>query len=165
MFKKYKVFVEKEIGDVICCLRTDRGGEFTSPKFNNFCSIHRVNRQLTTTYTPQQNRVVERKNRTIMNMVRSKLSGKEVPKEFWPEAINWSIYVLNRSPTLAVKDVTPEEAWSGIKPCVDHFHVFGCVAHVHMPDSKKKKLDNKSFRCVLLGVSEESKAYRLYDPI
>jgi hypothetical protein len=74
-----------------------------------------------------------------MNMVRSMLSGKEVPKEFWPEAINWSIYVLNRSPTLAVKDITPEEAWSGIKPCVDHFRVFGCVAHVHMPDSKKKK--------------------------
>ena len=139
MFKKYKVFVEKEIGDVICCLRIDRGREFTSLKFNNFCSIHRVNRQLTTTYTPQQNGVVERKNRTIMNMVRSMLSGKEVPKEFWPEAINWSIYVLNRSPTLAVKDITPEEAWSGIKPCVDHFRVFGCVAHVHMPDSKKKK--------------------------
>jgi hypothetical protein len=75
-----------------------------------------------------------------MNMVRSMLSGKEVPKEFWPEAINWSIYVLNRSPTLAVKDVTPEEAWSGIKPYIDHFRVFGCVAHVRMPDSKKKSL-------------------------
>ncbi|KAJ8631555.1 hypothetical protein MRB53_024878 [Persea americana] len=71
----------------------------------------------------------------------------------------------SKSPTLAVKDVTPEEAWSGIKPCVDHFRVFGCVAHVHVPDSQRKKLDNKSFKCVLLGVSEESKAYRLYDPI
>jgi hypothetical protein len=100
-----------------------------------------------------------------MNMVRNILSGKEVPKEFWPEAVNWSVYVLDRSPTLAVKDVTPEEAWSRIKPCVDHFCVFGCVAHVHVPDSQRKKLDNKSVKCVLLGVSEESKAYRLYDPI
>ncbi|BBG96684.1 transposable element gene, partial [Prunus dulcis] len=103
---------------------------------------------------PAAKRVAERKNRTIMNMVRSMLSGKEVPKEFWPEASH-----------SCCKDVTPEEAWSGIKPCVDHFRVFGCVAHVHVPDSRRKKLDNKSFKCVLLGVSEESKAYRLYDPI
>ena len=85
MFKKYKVFVEKEIGDVICCLRIDKDGEFTSLEFNNFCSImHGVNKQLTTTYTPQQNGVAKRKNRTIMNMVCSMLSKKEVPKEFWP---------------------------------------------------------------------------------
>lgn len=73
--------------------------------------------------------------------------------------------MLNRSPTLAVKDMTPEEAWSGIKPNVDYFRVFGCIGHVHVSDSKRKKLDDKSFQCVLLGMSEESKAYRLYDPV
>jgi transposase InsO family protein len=126
MFKKYKVFVEKKIGDVIWCLKIDRGEEFTSLEFNNLCSMYGVNRQLTTTvYTPQQNEVAERKNRTIINIVCNMLSGKELPKEFWPEVVNWSVYVLNRSPTLAVKDVTPEKAWSGIKPCVDHFRVFG----------------------------------------
>lgn len=88
-----------------------------------------------------------------------------MPKTFWPEAVNWTVYVLNRSPTLAVKDITPEEAWSESKPSVDHFRVFGCISHVHIPDSKRTKLDNKSMRCVLLEVSEESKAYRLYDPI
>ncbi|RVW45415.1 Retrovirus-related Pol polyprotein from transposon TNT 1-94 [Vitis vinifera] len=61
--------------------------------------------------------------------------------------------------------MTPEEAWSGSKPSVDHFRVFGCISHVHIPDSKRTKLDDKSVKCVLLGVSEESKAYRLYDPI
>lgn len=69
------------------------------------------------------------------------------------------------SPTLVVKDMTPEEAWSGFTPTVDHFRVFGCIGHVHIPDSKRTKLDNKSFKCVLLGLSEESKAYRLYDPV
>jgi len=71
---------------------------------------------------------------------------------------------LNRNPTLAVKNKTPEEAWSGVKPSVEQFRVFGCIAHVHVPDSNKTKLDDKSLSCVLLGVSEESKAYRLYDP-
>jgi hypothetical protein len=64
-----------------------------------------------------------------------------------------------------MKDRTPEEAWSGVKPSVEYFRVFGCVSHVHIPDSKKTKLDNKSISCVLLGVSEESKAYKMYDPI
>ena len=61
--------------------------------------------------------------------------------------------------------MTPEEAWSGIKPSVEHFRVFGCVSHVHIPDAKRTKLEDKNFSCILLGVSEESKAYRLYDPV
>ncbi|CAL2276266.1 unnamed protein product [Prunus armeniaca] len=100
-----------------------------------------------------------------MNMVRCMLSEKKIPKSFWPEAVNWTVHVLNRSPTLIVKNMTPEEAWSGIKPSVEHFRVFGCVSHVHIPDAKRTKLEDKSFSCVLLGVSEESKAYRLYDPV
>ena len=109
-FKRYKAAVERESGCRIQCLRTARGGEFTSNAFNKFCSIEGIKRQLTTTYTPQQNGVSERKNRTIMNMVRCLLAGRDVPKLFWLEAVKWATYVLNRSPTLSVKDVTPEEA-------------------------------------------------------
>ena len=98
-------------------------------------------------------------------MVRSMLSEKKIPKTFWSKAVNWTVHILNRSPTLAVKNKTPEEAWSGFKPLVAYFRVFGCVSHVHIPDCKRTKLDDKSVRCVFLGVSEESKAYRLYDPI
>ena len=75
------------------------------------------------------------------------------------------MHVLNRSSTFAVQHKTPEEAWGKLKPSVDYFRVFGCISHVHVPDSKRTKLDDKSFSCVLLGVSEESKAYKLYDPI
>lgn len=165
IFKKFKVAVEGESGCRIQCLRTDRGGEFTSNEFSNFCSNQGIKRQLTTAYTPQQNGVSERKNRTLMNMVRCLLNGRNVPKMFWPEAVKWAAYVLNRSPTLSVKNITPEEAWSDVKPTVKHFRVFGCVAFVHVPSVNRKKLDNRSTRCVLLGVSEESKAYKLYDPV
>ena len=75
------------------------------------------------------------------------------------------MHVLNRCPTLAVQNRTPEEAWSGIKPTVEYFRVFGCLAHVHVPYQKRIKLDDKSLQCVLLGVSDESKAYRLFDPV
>ncbi|KAJ9565577.1 hypothetical protein OSB04_001543 [Centaurea solstitialis] len=153
-FKCFKACVEKETGSFIQCLRTDRGGEYNSTELR------------TTTHSsifPQQNGVAERKNRTLLNMVRSILAERGVPKEYWAEAANWATYPLNRSPTLAVKNVTSEEAWSGTKPDVDHFRIFGCLAHVHVPKQKRKKLDDKSKGCVLFGVSEESKAYRLYD--
>ncbi|XP_073219743.1 uncharacterized protein [Cicer arietinum] len=110
-------------------------------------------------YSPK-NGVAERKNRTIINMVRSLLCGKGVPITFWPEAINWSIYILNRSPTLDVKNKTSEEAWSDCKPSVSYIKIFGCIGHVHIPDAKRTKLENKSCKCILLGTSDESKGYR-----
>ena len=82
MFKYFKNLVEKETYHKIKCLRTDRGREFTSQEFNQFCKENGIKRQLTAAYTPQRNGVVERKNRTIMNMVRCMLSEKKIPKSF-----------------------------------------------------------------------------------
>jgi len=165
VFKKFKALVEKQPGVSIQILRTDKGGEYTSKEFVEFCNDQGIQRQLTVSYTPQQNGVAERKNQTIIKMVRSVLTERRVPRFFWPEAVNWVVHILNRSPTLAVKNITPEEAWSGMKPFVSYFKTFGCIEFVHVPDKKRSKLDDKSVKCVLLGVSEESKAYRLYDPL
>lgn len=164
-FKQFKALVEKESSCHTNCLITNRGGEYTSNEFNEFCSSNGIKKPLTAAYTPQQNGEAERKNRTILNMVRCMLSGKHLPKEFWAYAVKWSVYVQNRSPTTALEDMTPEEAWSGLKPAVHYFRTFGCVAHVHVPEAQRKKLDDRSVKCILLGVSEESKAYQLYDPI
>ncbi|KAI5422236.1 hypothetical protein KIW84_045631 [Lathyrus oleraceus] len=68
------------------------------------------------------------------------------------------------SPTFAVKNLTPEEAWSGRKPTIDYFRIFGCIAYAHIPDEKRRKLDNKGEKCIFLGVSDKSKAYKLYNP-
>ena len=84
--------VEKESGMSIKFLRTNRGGEF-----NDFCQQHGVKRQLTTAYTPQQNGVVERKNCTVMNLVRARFTKKKVPKNLLPEDIRWTIYILIRA--------------------------------------------------------------------
>lgn len=100
-----------------------------------------------------------------MNAVRSMLSERQVPKSFSSEAARWSVHIQNRSPTAALENTTPEEAWSGTKPKVDYFRVFGCIAHAHIPDQRRIKLDDKSKKCVFLGVSDESKAWRLYDPV
>ncbi|GAA0186280.1 non-receptor serine/threonine protein kinase [Lithospermum erythrorhizon] len=95
-----------------------------------------------------------------MNMVRAMLSAKNMPKTLWPEAVNWTFYILNRCPTLAVKDMTPQEAWNGIKPSVIDLKIWGCLVHAHVPSVHRSKLDNRSSMCIFLGVSHETKGYR-----
>nr|KYP43529.1 Retrovirus-related Pol polyprotein from transposon TNT 1-94 [Cajanus cajan] len=80
---------------------------------------------------------------------------KSILKSFWPEAVNWVVHVVNRSPTLVMQNKTPEEAWGGKKPFVRYFKVFGCVAHVHVGHSSRTKLYKRSVTWVLLGVKDE----------
>ncbi|KAE8705324.1 hypothetical protein F3Y22_tig00110429pilonHSYRG00698 [Hibiscus syriacus] len=80
---------------------------------------------------PQKNGVAERKNRTILDMARSMLKGKKLPKEFWAEVVACAVYLSNRSPTRSVWGKTPQEAWSGRKPGISHLRTFGSIANVH----------------------------------
>lgn len=139
-------------------------GEYNLQEFTKFCKSHGIKRQLTVAYTPQQNGVCERKNRAIMNMDESILARSCVPKSFWSEAVNWSLHILNRSPTLAVQNLTPDETWSGEKPDAGHFRIFGCISYADILDEKGKKLNNKSEKCIFLGVGKNIKAYKLYNP-
>jgi hypothetical protein len=164
-FKRFKAMVEKISGCFIKALRSDRGGEYMSTAFSNFCDYHGIKRFLTAPYSPQQNGVAERKNRTILDMVRSMLKSKGMPKEFWAEAVQCAVYVQNRCPHAAVKDQTPQEAWSGYKPTVSYLKVFGSVAYAHIPNQRRTKLDDKSKKLVFIGYDEKAKAFKLFDPI
>ena len=97
-------------------------------------------------------------------MVRSMLKTKGVPKEFWAEAVKCSVYIQNRCPHKHLNMKTPQELWTGYKPNVAHFRVFGSVAYAHVPDQQRKKLDDKSRKLVMFGYEDHTKAYRLYDP-
>ncbi|MCO5594613.1 hypothetical protein L7F22_048646 [Adiantum nelumboides] len=156
--------VEKEKDLKVKSIRSDRGGEFLSENFARWCKSEGIRRQLTTPYTPSQNEVVERKNRTIMEMARAMLAHASLPRSYWAEACNTAVYIQNRSPTHALQDMTPFQAYYGRKPTVLHFRVFGCSAFVHIPKEKRQKLDFKSRKLLFLGYSAESDAYRLYDP-
>ena len=165
VFKRFKSYAEKKSGYALKVLRTDRGGEFLSKEFISFCEEHGIHRQLTASYSPQQNGVAERKNRSLVEMAKSMLKAKELPNNFWAESVHTAAYILNRSPTSSLHDMTPFEAWNGWKPKVNHFKVFGCLAYVHVPSQKRQKLDDNSMKCIFIGYSIESKAYRFYDPL
>ena len=91
---------------------------------------------LTNFYTPQQNGVVERMNRTLLGMARSTLSFKKLSSTYWEEAIHTTIYLRNRSPTDSLDEITPYEAWFGFKPRVKHLRVFGLVCYALDPKEK-----------------------------
>jgi transposase InsO family protein len=162
-FQNFKALVENESGCHITSLRSDNRGEFCSKEFNNFCAKHGIKRQYTTPYTPQQNGVVERRDRTITEMSRCMLQNRCVPNRFWAETVFTTVYLLNRSPTMAVKQKTLEEAWFGRKPKVSHLKVFGSTAYTWIPAAKRTKLVPKSKKMMLTWYSDTHKAYRLVD--
>ncbi|KAJ9544829.1 hypothetical protein OSB04_024536 [Centaurea solstitialis] len=158
-FKRFKVQVEKENSLKVKGLRTDRGGEFT---FHELAKG--IRRQLRAPYSPQQNGVAERRNRSILETTRSLLKTMQVPDTFWGEAVRHAVNILNRIPTKAVKGMTPYEAMNGSKPTLHHLKVFGCVGYVKKPINHTTKLSNRSTSMVYLGVEPGSKASRMFNP-
>ena len=127
MFWKFKTAAETETGCKLKTIRSDNGTEYTSAQFQAFCDKAGIKHQLTNTYTPQQNGVSERKNRSLMDMARCLMIQKNLPKALWAEAVNTANYIQNRLPTKALDQKTPFEAWFGFKPSLAHLKVFGCI--------------------------------------
>ncbi|KAI5336669.1 hypothetical protein L3X38_015937 [Prunus dulcis] len=163
-FRKFKAMTELQSGYKIKGLRSDRRGEFLSSEFNNFCAEVGIQRQLTVAYSPQQNGVAERKNRTVVEMAKSMLHEKSIPYEFWAEAVNTAVYLLNRCPTKALNKVTPFEAYTGRKPGIAHLKIFGSPCHVLIPSALRHKLEENSHKCILVGYGLCEKGYRIFDP-
>ncbi|GJW52886.1 zinc finger, CCHC-type containing protein [Tanacetum coccineum] len=163
-FKEFKKTIENELRTTLKMFRTDRGGEFNSSEFTQYCKENGIARQLTAPYSPQQNGVVERRNRTIMSTTRCMMKATEMPQDFWAEAVRHAIYILNSVPTKALEDITPYEAIKGKKPNLKDLRVFGCIAYAKVPSQHLTKLDDRSIKMVYLGNEHGSKAYRLFDP-
>lgn len=151
-FKGFKAETEAESGMKLKCLRSDNGLEFTSTEFKDFCIKEGIKRQLTAPHSPQQNGVSEKKNRTVIEMTRSLLKDKQLPLQFWCEAMNTSVYLLNRLPSRAVEGKTSYECWSGKKPATRHLLVFGSICYCYVAEEKRKKLDDKAEICIFFGL-------------
>jgi IS30 family transposase len=114
----YKALVEKQSGHQIQKLRTDNGGEYVNNNFTSYNTTQGIQMQHTVPYTPQQNGVAERKNYTL-----KEIQSKGLSLKYWVEAINCANYIVNRTPTKYLKNITPEDAWTKIKPDVSHICV------------------------------------------
>ena len=111
--------------------------------------------------TPSQNGVSERRNRTLKDMVRSMISHSSLPVSLWGEALKTAVYILNRVPSKAVAK-TPYELWTGKKPSIRHFHVWGCPAEARPYRPNERKLDSRTISCYFIGYSERSRGFKFY---
>ena len=156
--------LEGELGVKLKKFRSDGGGEYVSSRFIEFCSSGGIEKQITVPYTPQQNGVAERMNRTLMEMARSMIYHANCSQKLWAEAVATAAYLRNRCPTSTFQGATPYERWFGEKPDVDHLRIFGCDVYVHVPDQKRRKLEPKAIKGVFVGYPDGTKGYKIFMP-
>jgi hypothetical protein len=160
----FKTFArsQREYNTQIVKIQSDNGTEFKNMNIEEWCDEEGVKHEFSATYTPQQNRVVEHKNKTLITLARAMLDDYGTPKKFWVEAINTACHASNRVYIHRLLEKTPYELLIGKKPNISYFHVFGCKCFIH----KKKILGKFESRCdkgFFLGYVSNSKAYRVFN--
>ena len=162
-FEKFKEFqneVQNHTGKIIKFLRSDRGGEYLGHEFSDHQKSCGIVAQLTPPGTPQWNGVSERRNRTLLDMVRSMMSHTDLPLYFWGYAQETAVFTLNRVPSKSVEKM-PYEIWTGKRPSLSFLKIWGYEAYVkHLTPTK---LEPKFDKCVFVGYPRETKGYYFYN--
>ena len=160
--KEYVKMVKTKFGRVPKKIRSDNGGEYSGKSLKDFLISEGIKQEFTAPYTPQQNGVAERKNRSLVEMTRCMLVDSSLDKKYWGEAIHTANHLQNRLPTKG-SDVIPYTRWHNKIPDYSYLRTFGTTAYSHCPKELRKKLDNKARKLVFVGYKDGSKAYRLLD--
>lgn len=163
-FKIYKVEVENEHDKKIKYLQSDNGTEYCNQEFDNYLKKCGIQRRFSAPYTPQQNGLAERKNRTLLDKARCLIIQAKLPLMFWAEAINTANYLQNRCPSRVLDGRTPFELWLGREPSARHLHVFGSKAFVLNKKPNRGKFTPRTTEGIFMGYSETSRAYRIWMP-
>ncbi|GKA35075.1 retrovirus-related pol polyprotein from transposon TNT 1-94, partial [Tanacetum coccineum] len=162
-FEKFEILsrkIQNQLGSSIIAIRTDHGREFDNEvQFGAYCDAQGITHNFSAPRTPQSNRVVERKNRTLQEMSRTMLNEQSIPQKFWCNAVDTSTYILNRILIRPILGKTPYEIFRGRKPSLEYFKVFGSKCFILNTKDYLTKFDPKSYEGVFLGYSQNSKAY------
>uniref|UniRef100_A0A2N9I820 Integrase catalytic domain-containing protein n=1 Tax=Fagus sylvatica TaxID=28930 RepID=A0A2N9I820_FAGSY len=164
MFKLFLALVQTQFSATVKILRSDSGGEYMSHEFQSFLHSKGIISQRSCPYTPQQNGVAERKNRHLLDVVRTLLIESSVPPKFWVEALTTATFLINRLPSQALNLESPYFRLYHHHPTYTNLHTFGCVCFMHLPPPDRNKLSAQSIRCAFLGYSVTQKGYVCYDP-
>ena len=159
---------ERETKRKAISLRTDNGTEFCNEHISKFLADKGVAHERSAAYVKQQNGMAERENRTLLDAALSMLFNSDLTRNernlMWAEAVSTAAYIRNRIPTRGRTDVTPFEQWFGTKPNISHLRVFGSDVFVKVPEAKRRKLDAKSRKTILVGYDwSTTKQVRVYD--
>jgi len=159
------LLLEREGRFTIRRIRSDGGTEFVNAALKAFCTEKGVTFQTSNAYTPEENGAAERDHQTKMGKVRCALRDADLPAKWWPEALKYMTYVQNCRPMSRLKNRTPYELVKGVGPDVKTLQVWGCICFAYVPEAvrRDKKLSARAIKCRFLGISEDTKGYRLLD--
>lgn len=158
--------IRGDTGAQVRCLVSDCGSELISKRTQEYLIQNKISQELSAPFTPQQNGLIERDNRTVMEGARAMLFHRQLPEKLWGEAVNTMVYILNRSINRITGYKTPYEKYFKAVPNVSHLRVFGSFAMVKQQDKKRsgyqKKLEPRSKPLLLTGYDKDF-TYRLFD--
>jgi hypothetical protein len=154
---------QNEFGLRIKKIRSDNGTEFKNSQIEGFLEEEGIKYEFSSPYTPQQNGVVERKNRTLLDMARTMLDEYKTSKWFWAEAINTACYAINRLYLHRILKKTSYELLTGKKLNVSYFRVFGSKCFILVKRGRKSKFAPKAVEGFLLGYDSNTRAYRVFN--
>jgi transposase InsO family protein len=144
-------------------IRSDNGSEFKNLQVEEFLEEEGVKNEFSAPYTPQQNGVVERKNRTPIDMARAMLGEYKMPERFWSEAMNTACHAINRLYLHRLLKKTSYKLLTGNKPNVSYFRVFGSKCYILVKEGRHSKFAPKAVEGFLLGYESNTKAYRVFN--
>lgn len=160
----YVDYVERKTSNKVKIMRSDNGGEFIDVRVKSLLRNKNIVHELSAPYTPEQNGLIERENRTIVELARSMLQDMNLPKFLWAEAMHVAMYVLNLLPTKQNNNLSPFELWYKKKPNYEHLRVFGSVVYAKVPDATRKKWDAKARKYIFIGYTYTPENYKIFDP-
>ncbi|KAK1412293.1 hypothetical protein QVD17_33424 [Tagetes erecta] len=144
-------------------IRCDNGGEFTSNRMLDFYAKEGIILETTCAHTPQQNGVVERKHRHLLETARALKFEANLPTKFWGECVLTATYIINRLPSDVIENKTPYEILYNRQPEYEHMRVFGCLAYYKNTETKGDKFEQRGRVGVFLGYPPGTKGYKVFD--
>jgi hypothetical protein len=163
ILKGFLRWAQNEFGLRIKKIRSDNETEFKNAQIEGFFEDEGIKHEFSSPYTPQQNGVVERKNRTLLDMARTMLDEYKTPDRFWAEAINTVCYSINRLYLHRILKKTSYELVTGKKPNVSYFRVFVSKCFILVKRGRKSKFAPKVVEGFLLDYDSNTRAYRVFN--
>jgi hypothetical protein len=161
-FQSLALRLNNEHPNYLKSIRSDNGTEFRNASFDEFCLEHGIDQQFSAPHIPQENGVVERKNRTLVEMARTMLDEHRTPRRFWADAISTACYISNRIFLRSILHLTPFELRFARKPYVCHFRPYGCKFFV-LKCGNLDNFESHSLDDILLGYTPHGRSYGVYN--
>lgn len=159
--------LQNETNKKVRTLVSDRGSELTSRRTQEFLLENGISHEVSAPFTPQQNGLIERDNRTVIEAMRTMLFHRNLPDRLWNEAAGAAVYLLNRVCNKNTANATPFERYFERKPRLTHLRAYGCLGMMKMQEKKRsgyqRKLEHRAKETALVGYDKEF-TYRLFDP-